>query len=148
MMKVILRQDVEKLGSIGDVVDVAAGFARNYLLPKGMAYVATEGGLKRVEEEKRRIAKQEVKNEEMAREKAAHLAKLSLEFVVKATEDDQLYGSVSEADIAAKIVEHGFEVDKKMVLLPEPIKSLGVFTVDVRVHPEVVGQVKVWIVRE
>ncbi len=147
-MKVILRKDVDKLGVIGDVVNVAAGYARNYLLPQGIAYMATENSLKRVEEEKKILAKQAVRTEELAREKAQSLSDISLTFMVKATDDDQLYGSVSEADIAEKLAEKGFDVDKKMILISEPIKSLGVFTIDVKLHPEVVGHLKVWIVRE
>jgi len=147
-MKVILRQDVEKLGAIGDVVDVADGYARNYLVPQEKAYPATAGSLKRVEEEKQRLAKQEVRNEELARQKAAKMGELSLEFVVKATEEDQLYGSVAEGEIAEKLAERGYEVDRKMILLEEPLKALGVYTVEVRLHAAVTGQVKVWIVRE
>ncbi len=147
-MKVILRKDIDKLGVIGAAVDVSDGYARNFLLPRGMAYFATEGNLKKIEDEKRRLAKQAIKSEEMAREKAAKLSELSLTFVEKATEDDQLYGSVSEGDIALKLSEMGFEVDRKMVLLDEPLKSLGVYTVNVKLHPEVTGQVKVWIVKE
>jgi large subunit ribosomal protein L9 len=147
-MKVILRKEIDKLGSIGDVVDVANGYARNYLVPRGMAYLATESNVKRVEEEKKQIAKQEIRTEEMAREKAKNLSELSLTFIVKATEDDQLYGSVSDGDIAEKLKEKGFDVDKKMVILEEPIKTLGVFTIEIRLHPEVLGQVKVWIVKE
>lgn len=147
-MKVILRKDVDNLGSVGDVVKVSDGYARNYLVPRGMAYLATDANLKRVEEEKRQLAKQAVRTEEMAREKAEHLSEQSLTFMVKATEDDQLYGSVSEGDIAEKLVEKGFDIDKRMIHLNEPIKSLGVFTIEVRLHPEVTGQVKVWVVRE
>jgi large subunit ribosomal protein L9 len=147
-VKVILRKDIDKLGVIGAAVDVSDGYARNFLLPRGMAYFATEGNLKKIEDEKRRLAKQAIKSEEMAREKAAKLSELSLTFVEKATEDDQLYGSVSEGDIALKLSEMGFEVDRKMVLLDEPLKSLGVYTVNVKLHPEVTGQVKVWIVKE
>jgi large subunit ribosomal protein L9 len=147
-MKVILRKDVDKLGSVGDVVKVSDGYARNYLVPRGMAYLATDANLKRVEEEKRQLAKQAVRTEEMAREKAERLSEQSLTFMVKATEDDQLYGSVSEGDIAEKLVEKGFDIDKRMIHLGEPIKSLGVFTIEVRLHPEVTGQVKVWVVRE
>ncbi len=147
-MKVILRQNVDKLGAVGDVVEVAKGHARNYLVPRGLAYMATEKNLKRVEEEKREQAKQEIKSVELARERAAVLGDTSLTFVVKATEDDQLYGSVAEVDIAEKLVEKGFNVDKKDILLDEPIKALGVFTIDVRIHSEVTGQLKVWIVRE
>jgi len=147
-MKVILRKDVDNLGSVGDVVDVSDGYARNYLVPRGMAYLATGANLKRVEEEKNQLAKQAVRTEEMAREKAEILSEQSLTFMVKATEDDQLYGSVSEGEIAEKLAEKGFDIDKRMIHLSEPIKSLGVFTIEVRLHPEVAGQVKVWVVRE
>ena len=147
-MRIILRQDIEKLGSIGDTVEVADGYARNYLIPRGMAYLATRGNIKRVEDEKRQVAKQAARMEEMAREMADRLSEQSLTFVVKATEDDQLYGSVSEGDIAGQLREKGFDVDKRMIRLDEPIKSLGVFTIDVKLHPEVTGQVKVWVVRE
>jgi len=147
-MKVILRQDVDNLGAVGDVVEVAKGHARNYLVPRGLAYMATEKNLKRVDEEKKKQAKQAIESVEMAKEKAAVLADTSLTFVVKATEDDQLYGSVSEGDIADKLVEKGFHIDRKDILINDPIKALGVFTIDVKLHVEVTGQLKVWIVRE
>jgi large subunit ribosomal protein L9 len=147
-MKVILRQDIDKLGVIGDVIEVSNGYARNYLLPQGKAYLANKSNLKQVETEKKQLAKQEIRTEEIAKENAEKLSEISLTFMVKATDDDQLYGSVSEGDIASKLAEVGFDVDKKMIMLDEPIKALGVFTIEVRLHPEVIGQVKVWIVRE
>ncbi len=147
-MKVILREDIDKLGAIGDVIEVSNGYARNYLVPQGKAYLANESNLKRVEIEKKQLARQEIRTEEIAKENAERLSEISLTFMVKATDDDQLYGSVSEGDIASKLAEVGFDVDKKMIMLDEPIKALGVFTIDVGLHPEVTGQVKVWIVRE
>jgi len=147
-MKVILRKDVDQLGSEGDIVDVKSGHARNYLLPGGFAYPASAGSLKKLEEEKKlkelRIKKELKSAEALAR----RLSGASLTFVMKAGEEDQLYGSVSSSDIAGKLKDLGFDIDKKDILLEEPIKVLGVYTVEVTVHREVSGKIKVWVVKE
>ena len=147
-MKVILRQDVNKLGNEGDVVDVKNGHARNYLFPKGIAYPATPGSMKRLEEEKKLTELRMKKELKSAEEYARRLSGASLTFVMKAGEEDQLYGSVSSADIASKLTEQGFELDRKQVLLDEPIKVLGVYTIEINQHSDVTGKVKVWVVKE
>ncbi len=147
-MKVILRQDVKKLGEAGDIVEVKDGHARNFLLPKGFAYPATPGSMKRLEEEKKLTDLRMKKELKSAEELARRLSGASLTFVMKAGEEDQLYGSVSAADIAGKLTEQGFEIDRKQVLLDEPIKILGVYTIEVRLHSDVTGKVKVWVVKE
>ena len=147
-MKVMLRQDVKKLGEAGDIVEVKDGHARNFLLPKGFAYPATPGSMKRLAEEKKLTDLRMKKELTAAEEIARLLSGASLTFVVQAGEEDQLYGSVSAADIAGKLTEQGFEIDRKQVLLDEPIKILGVYTIEVRLHSDVTGKVKVWVVKE
>ncbi|MFQ6104674.1 MAG: 50S ribosomal protein L9 [Candidatus Glassbacteria bacterium] len=147
-MKVILRQDVTKLGKEGDIVEVKDGHARNFLLPKGYAYPVTPGNMKKLEEEKKLRSLRAKKELRSAEDLARRLSGASITFVMKAGEEDRLYGSVSAADISAKLSEQGFEIDKKQVMLEEPIKVLGVYTVEVRLHSEVFAKVKVWVVKE
>jgi len=147
-MKIILRADIDRLGKIGEVVNVAPGFARNYLIPKKMAYPATSGNLKRIEFEKRRAEQQAEREVEEARKLAEKMKDLSLTFQVKVGEEDRLYGSVSAADIAEEVSKHGFEIDRRRILLEEPIKQLGVYTIQVGLHSGVNAEVKVWVVKE
>jgi len=147
-MDVILRQDVEKLGNAGDLVTVKNGFARNYLLPHGLAYAATEGNKKRLEAEAKVRVKKAGAQLGVAHELAAKLEAVSLTFTMKAGEGDKLFGSVTAADIADRLHAEGFVVDKKTVELPEPIKALGVYKVPVRLHHEVKPEVRVWVVKE
>jgi len=147
-MDVILREDVEKLGAAGDVVTVKDGYARNYLLPRGLAYLASDGNKRRLAaEHKSRLRKADA---EVARagEVASRLEAVSLSFTMKAGEGDKLFGSVTSADIAERLKGEGFEVDKKTVELPEPIKALGVYKVPVRLHADVKPEVRVWVVKE
>jgi large subunit ribosomal protein L9 len=147
-MKVILRQDVDNIGKEGDIVDVAKGHARNYLLPRGYAYIATPGNLKKLEEDRKLQNLRHRKELRSAEDLARRISGASLTFVMKAGEEDRLYGSVSAGDIAGKLNEQGFSVDKKQIALDEPIKVLGVYTVDVNLHADVAGKVKVWVVKE
>ena len=147
-MKVILRSDIERLGKIGSVVNVAPGYARNFLIPKSLAYPANDGNLKRIEFEKRRAAQLAEHEVQEARKQADKLKDLSLTFQVKVGEGDQLYGSVSISDIADEAAKQGFEIDRRKIVLEEPIKQLGVYTVNVRLHPEVTAEIKVWVVKE
>jgi large subunit ribosomal protein L9 len=147
-MEVILRSDIERLGKIGDMVKVAPGYARNYLIPNNLAYSATGGNLKRIEFEKRRAEQLADHEVEQARKYAAKLGELSLTFPVKVGEDDKLYGSVTIGDIAEEAAKLGFELDRRKITIDEPIKKLGVYTVGVRLHPEVVAEIKVWVVKE
>ena len=147
-MHVILRRNVEKLGNAGDTVKVAAGYARNYLVPRGLAYPAGEAAAARVSQERRTQEKRLARARDEAREAARRLDGVSLTFVERAGEEDQLYGSVTAERIAEKLVEQGHAVERRHVVLPEPIKALGVYTVEVRLHPEAKGDVTVWVVRE
>jgi large subunit ribosomal protein L9 len=147
-MDLILREDVQGLGVRGDVVNVKAGYARNYLLPRGLAVLATEAQKKVLEKETRL---REIRDEKMRSNLSAvaeKMSDLSTTIVVQAGEEDKLYGSVTAHDIAEAIVKQGFEVDQKQVMLDEPIKKLGIYTVPIRLHREIEVTVKVWVVKE
>lgn len=147
-MKVILRQNYTNLGSIGDVVDVKDGYARNFLIPRSIAYRATAGNLKALEEEKKILARKEEKTAKEAEKLAAQLASASLTITMKVGEDDKLFGAVTSQMISDALAEKGFTIDKKIVELEEPIKTLGIFEVPVKLHSKVAAKVKVWVVRE
>ncbi|MBI1949952.1 MAG: 50S ribosomal protein L9 [Acidobacteria bacterium] len=147
-MQIVLKEDIEKLGRRGEVVKVAAGYARNYLLPFGKALLATPGNLKVIEREKRRYVARLLKEKEEHEALARRIQAVSLTLVRKVGENDVLYGSVTSADIGESLQNEGIVVDKRRIQLPEPIKSLGIYSVPVRLHPEVVADVKVWVVKE
>lgn len=148
MVQLILEEDVEHLGSAGEVVDVKPGYARNYLLPQGLASEATEGNLKRLEEERRRVEKAAEREKEKAEELAKELEEASVTFSVRAGEEGQLFGSVTAADIADRLQDQGLEVEERWIDLDEPIKQLGVYTVTLDLHSEVQPGLKVWVVSE
>jgi large subunit ribosomal protein L9 len=147
-MKIILRQDVEQLGKVGDVVDVKDGFARNYLIPRNLAYQATEGSMRRLEEDKKAYAKRADKERKESETVAAELAKLSVTIKMKVGEDEKLFGSVTSQMIADSVQEKGVKIDKKQIELEDSIKSLGIYDVNVKLPAGVTGIVKVWVVRE
>jgi large subunit ribosomal protein L9 len=147
-MKVILRKEHEKLGAVGAVVDVKDGFARNFLIPKGIAYPANEGNMRALTEEKRQTERRAHKEELAAAKLAADMEKLSLTLKMKVGEDEKLFGSVTGQMIADELAAKGVTVDKRTVVLEEPIKALGIYTIDVKLHHTVTGKVKVWVVRE
>ena len=147
-MRVVLREDIDKLGRRGEVREVAPGYARNFLLPKGKALAATEGNMKRVEQESRRYAVRVAKEKEDAAAVGRRIAGLSCTIVRKVGENDQLYGSVTASDIAEFLAKEGVEIDKRRILLEEPIKALGIYTVPVKLHADVQGEVRVWVVKE
>jgi large subunit ribosomal protein L9 len=147
-MKVILRQDHERLGKVGDTVDVKDGYARNYLIPRKIAFEATPGNLRALEEEKKQRVQRADKELRTATKLAAELEKLSLTIQMKVGEDEKLFGSVTSQTIADSLKEKGYTIDKRIVHLEEPIKALGIYTVDLKLHSEVTGKVKVWVVRE
>ena len=147
-MDVILREDVEKLGHAGEVVTVKDGYARNFLLPHGLAYLATDGNRRRLDEEQRQRDRRAAAEVSGARDVAAKLQAVSISFTMKAGEGDKLFGSVTAGDIADRLKAEGFEVYRKAVELEEPIKALGIYTVNVKLHQSVTGKVKVWVVRE
>lgn len=147
-MKLVLRQDVDKLGKRGEVVKVADGYGRNFLLPKQLALEATPGNLKRVERERRGVEVKRVRERQEAEDLARRLAAVSCTVARKVGENDALYGSVTNADIAAFLEKEGFDLDKRKIVLEEPLKALGIYTVPVRLHPEVTAEIKVWVVKE
>ena len=147
-MKVILRSDVERLGSAGDVVSVAAGYARNFLLPRGFAVAATDGNVQLIEIEKKRLAKDQVRLKEEAAALAKELEQVSLTISKQAGEEDKLFGSVTNMEIAEALAKENHEIDKRKIILEEPIKALGIYTVPVKLHTEVTANVKLWVVKE
>ncbi|HYX82349.1 MAG TPA: 50S ribosomal protein L9 [Gemmatimonadales bacterium] len=147
-MEIILRQDVQHLGKIGEVVKVKDGYARNYLLPNGLAYPATEANKKRIAFEGERLSKQRAAEKSAAEIEATRLADVQLTFQVKVGEEDKLYGSVTASDIQRKLEELGIHVDKRKVDLHEPIRELGDFKVGIKIHSEVRPEVRVTVVKE
>jgi large subunit ribosomal protein L9 len=147
-MKVILRERLENLGNPGDLVDVKPGYARNYLIPKGFAYEATAGNVKRIEAERAASAKRDVATLTEARQRAATIEGVSLTFHARAGQEGKLFGSITAADIADKLAEQGITIDRRTIELDEPIKALGVTSVPVRLHTDVRPELKVWVIQE
>jgi len=147
-MEIILREDVQHLGKTGEVVKVKDGYARNFLLPKGLAYPATEGNKKRIAFEAGRLAKKRAVERAAAQGEAGKLEGVQLTFPMKVGEEDRLYGSVTASDIQRKLEELGIHVDKPKVDLPEPIRALGEFRVGIKIHPDVRPEIAVPVVKE
>ena len=148
MIEVILREDVKSLGRAGELVRVKPGYARNYLLPHGLAYEATEGNKKRIAGEARaRTARDQAERVE-AEQMAAALGAVSLTLAGKAGEEGKLFGSITAQDIADALAREGHQVDRRRIELEHPIKTLGHHTVAIRVHPEVHAEVRVMVVAE
>lgn len=148
---VILRQNVPNLGDAGDLVTVKPGFARNYLLPRGLAFEATAGNIRRLEEEKKRGEERAKRDYLEARRQASALESVSLTFNARAGDESKLFGSITTADIAEKLnaeAKLGFDIDRRQIELDEPIKSLGVFSVPVKLHGDVRPEIKVWVIKE
>ncbi|NPV11185.1 MAG: 50S ribosomal protein L9 [Ignavibacteria bacterium] len=147
-MKVILRQDYEPLGKIGDVVEVKDGYARNFLIPKKIVYPATPGSLKAVEEERKRLQAKLQRERKSAELLAVELEKVSVTIPVEVGEEDRIHGTVTTQMIADALLEKGYEIDKRKIELDEQIKTLGIYTAKIKLHPEVIAQIKVWVVKE
>jgi large subunit ribosomal protein L9 len=147
-MEVILRNAIDKLGHPGDIVTVSAGFARNYLLPRGFAYEATAGNRKRIAQEKARLEAAEASRREAAAQVAATLENVSVTFAARVGEEGKLFGSVTAADIAHQLEAQGHHVDKRHIELQEPIKALGVYRVPIRLHADVKPEIKVWVIKQ
>ena len=147
-MEVILRDHVEHLGRRGEIVKVADGYARNYLLPRKLALPATDANRKWVERERKLAEVRDLEERGAAEAIASRLNTLDLQIERRVGESDQLYGSVTNADIAALLATKGFEIDRRKILLPDPIKSLGETTVPVKLHREVTAQLKVRVAKE
>ncbi len=148
MMEVILREDVDKLGSRGQLVKVAPGYARNFLLPKRMAVPATEANKKIVEQERQAHLRKEAKLASEAADLGKLIGAVSITIAQKAGENDQLFGSVTSKDIAEALEKQGYTVERRKIALEEPIKTLGEFKVPVKLHREVTAEITVNVVKE
>lgn len=146
-MKVILKENIETLGSIGDIVKVAPGYARNYLVPKGYAIEATTRNAKALEHAKRQLEYKKNKVLESAKNLLEKLEATPLILVHQAGESDKLFGSVTNMEIAEALKNRGLEIDRKIILLSDPIKSLGDYDVPVKLHPEVIATLKVSVTK-
>lgn len=144
-MKVILKQAVENLGDAGEVVSVKPGYARNFLVPQGLAYEASAANIRRIEEEKKQEEERSRRDYLEGRRRASQLEGMSISFLARGTEEGKLFGSVTAADVAERVNEADldFEVDRRHVLLDEPLKTMGVFQVPVRLHGEVEVEIEV-----
>lgn len=146
-MEVILLQDHEKLGKKGETADVSPGYARNYLIPKDIALKNTPSNAKIFEEREKLAELRENKQKRTAEQLAKKIENVSCTAAVQAGEDDKLFGSVTSTDIAELLAEQGIEIDKRKIDLDEPLKALGVYTIPIKLHPEVKAKLKVWVVR-
>jgi large subunit ribosomal protein L9 len=142
-MKIILMQDLDDLGYEGDTADVARGYARNYLIPKGMAIVASEANLKALAMRKKKILAKRAKDKEEAEQIMERLSGITVKMSAKAGEDGKLYGSVTSRDIAQQLDSQGVVVDRRKIIIHEAIRSLGEFYVSIKLHPEVVAKITV-----
>ena len=147
-MEVILREHVDNLGRRGEIVKVADGYARNYLLPRKLALPATDANRKHIERERRILELREAEEKGQAEAVAARLATVDLTIARRVGETDQLYGSVTAADIAELLKSKGFEVDRRKLILPEPIKAIGEHPVPLKLHREVTVPLTVRVVKE
>jgi large subunit ribosomal protein L9 len=147
-MKVILRKNFEQLGQIGDVVDVKDGFARNFLIPRDIAYTAQKGNMRALEEEKKQLSKKRAKELQAAEKLSAELEKISVTIPVKVGEEDKIFGTVTTQMISDTLKDKGYDIEKRKIDIPESIKSLGIYSVNIKLHPNVTSTVKVWVVRE
>ena len=147
-MNIILMENVEKLGQVGDVVKVKNGYARNYLLPRELGVPATEGNVKRIEKEKtKRLAIYEAERNE-AQLKADELSKVSLTITVEVNDQEKLYGAISESDIIDVMHKEGLKIDRKALVLEKPVDDLGVFEIGVKLHPQVIAKIRLWVTKK
>jgi len=147
-MKVILRKNFDQLGKVGDVINVKDGYARNYLIPRQIAYQATKGNVLTLEEEKKQIVKKEEKELDIAQKLATEIEKISITIPVTVGEEDKIFGTVTNQMIADSLKEKGYDIEKRKIEITEPIKSLGIYSVTIKLHPSVSATIKTWVVRE
>ncbi len=146
-MEVILAQDVEKLGTTGQVVKVKNGYARNFLVPRKVAYLATQENLKRIERQEKKRKAQYDQEKKKARDFAEELQKSSCTVNVEVNDLEKLYGAVTEAEIAKALEVEGFTVNKKNIIIENPIEELGIFDIGVKIHPEVTAKIRLWVTK-
>lgn len=147
-MKVILTEDVRHLGKVGEVVKVKDGYARNLLLPKKLAYLATPENLKRIEKQRKQMAEQYAAKKQEAEQLAEKLAKASCTVNVEVNDLEKLYGSITEADVVKSLEVEGFTIDKRDIIFEQPIEELGIFEVGVKLHPEVTAKIRLWVTKK
>lgn len=147
-MKVILRDDIKGLGACGQVVEVKGGYARNFLIPNNLATMATDGNLKAIDEIKTQKNLRDNKRKREAEKIKDKLEKVSLTAEVQVGEEDKLFGSVTAANVATLLKAQGFEIDKHLIHLEEPIKALGIYTVPIKLEKDVTANVKIWVVKK
>lgn len=147
-MKIILRQDYNALGKIGDIVTVKDGYARNFLIPKRIAILATSKNMKLLEEERKLDERRQNKDKRKAEVLAEELGKTSITAAVSVGEEDRVFGSVTAQTIADLLKEKGYDIDRRKILLEEPIKALGIYTVSIKLHGDVEAKVRIWVVKE
>lgn len=147
-MEVILSKDIDRIGKAGHIVKVKDGFARNFLIPNGLALPVTTANIKKLEQDKQQKNLQSEKEKREAEGLRDKLARLSLTIPVLTHEEDKLYASITAQDVAAALEEEGFSIDKNSIMMDQPIKALGIFEVSVRLHPEIPAKLKVWIVKK
>jgi large subunit ribosomal protein L9 len=147
-MKVILRRDHETLGKIGDLVEAKDGYARNFLLPRGIAYAALKGNIKALEEEKKSVEKRNLQELKAAESLSTELDTVSVTIPVQVGEEDKIFGTVTTQMIADALKDKGHDIDKRKIEIEEPIKSLGIYGVSIKLHQNVNAKIKVWVVRE
>jgi large subunit ribosomal protein L9 len=147
-MEIILQEDVEKLGTRGQVVEVANGYARNFLLPRKLGIEATPGNLKRLEKMRATFAKKEATEKDAAQKLSELLSAVSLAFTRKAGENDQLFGSVTSGDVADALAAQGFQIEKRKIVLADPIKVVGEYQIPIKLHREITSTVKLTVAKE
>jgi len=147
-MDVILLQSIAPLGARGETVKVKPGYARNFLFPQKFAIPATESNKRVFVEQEKLLERRDVRDVQVAKEKAAKLGDVSVTITAQVGEEDKLYGSVTSADIAKELDKQSFDIDRKLIMLEEPIKKVGVYNVDIKLHRDVVVPIKVWVVKE
>ncbi len=147
-MKVILRKDFESLGKVGDVVTVKDGYARNFLIPQGIALKADKSNIKRLEAETKHQELKQTRDKKAAEKLAEELNKISCTATVNVGEEDKVFGAVTSQHISDLLKDKGFEVDRKKIVLEEPIKALGIYTIPIKLHSEVEAKIKLWVVKE
>ena len=147
-MEVILSKDVQALGKLGEVVKVKDGYARNYLIPRKLAYAATPQNLKRIEQQEKKRKAQHEQQKKEAQERAEKLNKASCTVSVEVNDLDKLYGAIAEADVAKALETEGFTIDKKDIIIEKPIEELGIFEVGVKLHSEVTAKIRLWVTKK
>jgi len=146
-VKVILTEDISSLGKIGDVIQVADGYGRNFLIPQGKSILATSQSVKKFEHQKQLLKQKAEKDKKEAEKLARKLEEVSCTIAMAAGEGDKLFGAVTSLDIEAALKNEGVAVDRKKILLEEPIKSLGIYTVPIKLNPGITANLKVWVVK-